>query len=214
MGTFSATFTLTAESSENVGGFNITGNPGEVSIATNISRAALATGVTYNDIADTITEFTIASTGDCTNSVTKEINPTPTPTPTATPTVTVGTGQCYEFQVDSGVNQSNYGVRYTLPGQNSQDELFSQMLSFDGGSSSLFKICSTVDPTLLDYTGGFAVGVGSVNGITRTGPNGSCANNFDCSSNPTTYYSCSGGTCLEDVAGTYTSLEDCQASCS
>jgi hypothetical protein len=74
MGTFSATFTLTVGSSANVGGFNITGNPGSVSIATGVSRTALAGGVSYNDIADTITEFTITSTGDCTNSVTKLVD--------------------------------------------------------------------------------------------------------------------------------------------
>jgi hypothetical protein len=80
MGTFSATFTLTVGSSANVGGFNITGNPGSVSIATGVSRTALAAGVTYNNIADTVTEFTIASTGDCTNSVTKLVTPDPEPT--------------------------------------------------------------------------------------------------------------------------------------
>jgi hypothetical protein len=80
MGTFNATFTLTVGSSANVGGFNIVGNPGSVSIATGVSRASLAGGVTYSDIADTVTEFTITSTGDCTNSITKEVAPTPTPT--------------------------------------------------------------------------------------------------------------------------------------
>jgi hypothetical protein len=79
MGTFSATFTLTVGSSANVGGFNITGNPGSVSIATGVSRTALASGVTYNNIADTVTEFTIASTGDCTNTVTKLVTPDPEP---------------------------------------------------------------------------------------------------------------------------------------
>jgi hypothetical protein len=84
MGTFNATFTLTVGSSANVGGFNIVGNPGSVSIATGVSRASLAGGVTYSDIADTVTEFTITSTGDCTNSVTKYvIGEEPTPTPTA-----------------------------------------------------------------------------------------------------------------------------------
>jgi hypothetical protein len=86
MGTFNATFTLTAGSSASVGGFNIVGNPGSVSIATGVSRASLATGVTYNDIADTVTEFTITSTGDCTNSVTVLTAPEPTPTPTSTQT--------------------------------------------------------------------------------------------------------------------------------
>jgi hypothetical protein len=84
MGTFNATFTLTVGSSANVGGFNIVGNPGSVSIATGVSRASLAGGVTYSDIADTVTEFTITSTGDCTNSITKEVAPSITPTPEVT----------------------------------------------------------------------------------------------------------------------------------
>jgi hypothetical protein len=93
MGTFSVTFTLTEGSSPNVGGFNITGDPGDVSIATNVSRAALATGVTYNNVDDTLTSFTIASTGQCENSVTKNvISVTPTPTPTATPNTFEYTG--------------------------------------------------------------------------------------------------------------------------
>jgi hypothetical protein len=86
------------------------------------------------------------------------------------------------------------------------------MLAFDGGSYTLFNICSTVDPTLLDYTGGFPIGVGQVNGITRTGPIGSCDNNFDCSFTPTTNYCCDNGTCIECLDG-FTSLEDCQAAC-
>jgi hypothetical protein len=100
MGTFSATLTLTAGSSANVGGFNIVGNPGSVSIATGVSRATLAGGVTYNDIADTVTEFVITSTGDCTNSVTKEVSPTPTstPEPTLEPTTPPQNYYCREFE--------------------------------------------------------------------------------------------------------------------
>jgi hypothetical protein len=36
---------------------------------------------------------------------------TQTPTPTSTPEPE--SGQCYTYQVETGVNQSNYGVRYT-----------------------------------------------------------------------------------------------------
>ena len=109
--------------------------------------------------------------------------PTPTPTLTPTPTPTLnGSGQCYGFELQSTVTQSNYGVRYTPPGQYSRDELFSQMLAVDGESAAIFNICSTVDPTLLDYTGGSLGGtsVGQVNGITRTGPNGACSNTLGC----------------------------------
>jgi hypothetical protein len=141
--------------------------------------------------------------------------PTPTPTsvvqtPTPTPTLS-GSGQCYVYQVQSTVSQSNYGVRYTPPGLSSRDELFNQMLAMDGGSYSEFRICSTVDPTLLDYTLGYAVGVGSVEGITRTGPLGLCTNNFDCSPSSTNYC-CNGGECIECLDG-FSSFEDCQAAC-
>jgi hypothetical protein len=103
MGTFNATFTLTAGSSASVGGFNIVGNPGSVSIATGVTRASLATGVTYNNIADTVTEFTITSTGDCTNSVTVQTAPEPTPTPTSTVyTYDCFQGSCIQVVGDGG----------------------------------------------------------------------------------------------------------------
>jgi hypothetical protein len=181
----------------------------------NISKESLLTGVTISNIDDATTGGTIQSVdGICSNSIQWTVNGNPEPTATPTPTPEPESGQCYTYQVETGVNQSNYGVRYTLPDQSSQDELFSQMLSLDGGSYAEFYICSTVDPTLLDYTGGFAVGVGSVQGITRTGPNGLCDNNFDCSNPQPTNYSCSGGTCIEDIGGGFSSLEDCQAACS
>jgi hypothetical protein len=133
MGTFSATFTLTVGSSANVGGFNIVGNPGSVSIATNISRASLAGGVTYNDIADTVTEFTIASTGDCTNSITKEVSPTPTPTPTPTETAS---GMCWTLVYDSLLPTDLY-VRYR---DNVSDttvtELINSLQAIDNGNST------------------------------------------------------------------------------
>ena len=128
MGTFNATFTLTAGSSASVGGFNIVGNPGSVSIATGVTRASLATGVTYNNIADTVTEFTITSTGACTNSVTVQTAPEPTPTPTSTPltyncvsgtcVAVEGTGGLYETlsacQLDCGNSCFIEGTNITL----------------------------------------------------------------------------------------------------
>jgi hypothetical protein len=109
MGTFSATLTLTAGSSANVGGFNIVGNPGSVSIATGVSRATLAGGVTYNNIVDTVTEFVITSTGDCTNSVTKEVSPTPTitPVPTLEPTTPPQTYSCKESESAPCIEQAS-----------------------------------------------------------------------------------------------------------
>jgi hypothetical protein len=107
MGTFSATLTLTVGSSANVGGFNIVGNPGSVSIATGVSRATLAGGVTYT-VDDAVTEFTITSTGDCTNSVTKYvIGEEPTPTPTETPTSTTQVYSCKESEFAPCIEQAS-----------------------------------------------------------------------------------------------------------
>jgi hypothetical protein len=121
MGTFNATFTLTAGSSASVGGFNIVGNPGSVSIATGVSRASLATGVTYNNIADTVTEFTITSTGDCTNSVTVLTAPEPTPTPTST----VYTYDCFEGSCIQVVGtDGQYGTLQLCQGSCSSNPCF------------------------------------------------------------------------------------------
>ena len=105
MGTFSATLTLTVGSSANVGGFNIVGNPGSVSIATGVSRATLAGGVTYT-VDDAVTEFTITSTGDCTNSVTKYVIGEE-PTPTETPTSTTQTYSCKESEFAPCIEQAS-----------------------------------------------------------------------------------------------------------
>lgn len=66
---FSATFTLTVGSSVNVGPFDIVGQPGDYSVATNVSRADLATGQEYINIPDTVTSFDITSDGACINSI-------------------------------------------------------------------------------------------------------------------------------------------------
>jgi hypothetical protein len=66
---FSATFTLTVGSSANVGPFDIVGQPGGYSVATNVSRANLAAGQEYINIPDTVTSFDITSGGACINSI-------------------------------------------------------------------------------------------------------------------------------------------------
>jgi hypothetical protein len=66
---YTATFTLTVGSSINVGPFDIVGQPGDYSVATNVSRADLATGQEYINIPDTVTSFDITSDGACTNSI-------------------------------------------------------------------------------------------------------------------------------------------------
>ena len=149
------------------------------------------------------------------------------PTPTPTPTPTAASGECYTYQVDYSVSQSNYGIRYTAPGQSSQDYTFNQMIALDGGSYIEFNICSTVEPTLLDYTQGYAMGVGSINGVSRTGPNGSCSSTLDCGSmsqtptpTPTTpsggfvseTYGCVNGQCTQGV-GNYATYAECCGQC-
>ena len=73
---FSATFTLTVGSSINVGPFDIVGQPGSYSVATNVSRADLATGQEYINIPDTVTSFDITSGGACINSINVPVNGT------------------------------------------------------------------------------------------------------------------------------------------
>jgi hypothetical protein len=202
-------------------------------------------GYTSTVVPDDATIIRVKSTGTCTTyddytlaSQTPTPTPTavaqtPTPTPTAvaqtpTPTPTTDIGQCYVYLVQSTVTQSSYGVRYTPPEQGSRDENFSMMLNISGTDVSEFRICSTVEPTLLDYTQGSPTGIGQVDGITRTGPNGSCSSILDCSGasqtptpTPTApefipaTYDCINGNCIEaeGSGGTYSSLSACQADC-
>ena len=175
-------------------------------------------GYTSTVVPDAATIIRVKSTGTCTTYDDYTLaSQTPTPTPTAvaqtpTPTPTTAIGQCYVYLVQSTVTQSSYGVRYTPPGQGSGDERFSMMLNISGTDVSEFRICSTVEPTLLDYTQGAPTGIGQVEGITRTGPNGSCSSILDCSPSSTNYCCGNGGECLECLDG-FSSLEDCQAAC-
>jgi hypothetical protein len=141
MGTFNATFTLTVESSPNVGGFNIVGNPGDVSIATNISRSSLAAGVTYNDIADTITEFTIISTGDCTNSIVKQVD--------GEGGGGSGSGFCFVLEMSElDYESSTLSVRYTPAGGVSTLTALQGLEVFsEGGGTVTIYLCSETTPT-------------------------------------------------------------------
>ena len=144
MGTFSATFTLTVGSSASVGGFNIVGNPGSVSIATGVSRTALAGGVTYT-VDDAITEFTITSTGDCTNSITKFVGGEPTPTPTATSS---GTGFCFELTLsEMDYQNSSLSVRYTPAGGVSTLTPLQLLESLSSNGEVVINLCSETVPT-------------------------------------------------------------------
>ncbi len=206
---FSSTFTLTAGSSSNVGPFSIVGEPGSVSVATGVTRGQLLTGMTYHNIDNSVTGFTITSSGTCTNSITVSTTASPTPTPTPTPTATSGgQGLCYRYEVSNTVNQDSYGVRYTDPNVGtSQDVKFNMLPAEDGGSYAIFNICSTVDPTLLDYTGGSPIGVGSVSGVARFGGITSCSSSFDCTT-PTTTYCYTNA--LAVVVGPFSTLQECQ----
>jgi hypothetical protein len=142
MGTFSATLTLTAGSSANVGGFNIVGNPGSVSIATGVSRTTLAGGVTYT-VDDAITEFVITSTGDCTNSITKYVDPTPTLTPTIT------SGFCFELIMNElDYQNSSLSVRYTPAGGTSTLTPLQLLESYsEAGGEVTIYLCSETTPS-------------------------------------------------------------------
>ena len=91
MADYQVTFTLQSQftGTTEADNFTIIGNPGNVTVATGVSRADLTSGVTYT-VVDTITGGTITSTGTCTNSVPwvgyqGGIDEPPTPDPTATP---------------------------------------------------------------------------------------------------------------------------------
>jgi hypothetical protein len=141
MGTFNATFTLTVGSSPNVGGFNITGNPGSVSIATGVSRSALAAGVTYNNIDDTITEFTIASTGDCTNSVTKFVD--------GGSGGGEGSGFCFVLELDEMTYQnSTLSIRHTpVGGELTLTALQGLEVNSEFNGEVTIFLCSETTPT-------------------------------------------------------------------
>lgn len=145
--------------------------------------------------------------------------PTPTPTsttvvatatPTPTPTATESYGQCYTINVNYSVNQDNYGIRYTDPNiGTSQDVKFNMLPADDGGSYAIFHICSTVDPTLLDYTlGPSPTGVGSISGVTKLGPNGSCTSSLNCSS---LIQYCYFNSAQQTTVGPFNSLQECQS---
>lgn len=119
--------------------------------------------------------------------------PTPTPTPTSitptdtpTPTPTVTPGQCYTYTLDH-VSDTAFGVSYGMVGVGTQISLFNSIPSIEtslGSGVFTYSICSDVEPTLLD-TSNWPVyyPTGYSSGISRSGPNGPCSNNFDCYTN-------------------------------
>ena len=189
--------------------FTITGQPGNIS-HTGVTKTQLLTGHTIVFV-DSVTGGTVTATNATCQGTSKNwavIQATPTPTPSPTPTETVGDGYCYRYEVSDTVNQNDYGVRYTDPNIGfSQDVKFNMMIADDGNGFTTFNICSTVDPTLLDYTGGSPIGVGSVSGVARFGGLTLCDSSFDCTSPTVEYcYVGFGGV----VYGPYSTLQDCQ----
>lgn len=187
--------------------FTIVGNPGAETF-TGVTKTQLLTGHSLT-FSESVTGGTVTTTEPetCVGTVVNWfVEPQTTPTPTPTPTV--GDGYCYSYEVSDTVNQNDYGVRYTDPNiGTSQDVKFNMMMAVDGNGFTIFNICSTVDPTLLDYTGGSPIGVGSVSGVSRSGGLTPCDSSFDCTSPTVEYcYVGFGGV----VYGPYSTLQECQ----
>ena len=134
-----------------------------------------------------IDTFSIAATNivggyvinNCSNNVTQ------TPTPTPTPTIPL-LGQCYTYTLDH-VSDTAYGVGYKPVGSqyytNNQFNSIPSVQISDGVFA--YSVCSEIEPTLLDTSNWpSTTGISGDNGISRTGPDGSCNNNFDCYSSP------------------------------
>jgi hypothetical protein len=193
--------------------FTIVGNPGNY-ITTGVTKSQMQYP-SYKEIVflDSVTGGTVTAVGGTCNGTSVNwsvIQATPTPTPTPTPTQTQGDGLCYSYEVSDTVNQNNYGVRYTDPNVGtSQDVKFNMLPGDDGNSFTTFNICSTVDPTLLDYTGGSPTGVGSVPGVARFGGLTPCESSFDCTTPPATEYCYVNGQSV--VVGPFSTLQECQA---
>jgi hypothetical protein len=104
----------------------------------------------------------------------------PPPTPTSSTPSSSG-GQCYTYTLDN-VSDTDYGVSYVPVGGTTTIVQFGSLPSqqVSNGVYS-YSICTEVEPTLLDTSSWPSVrGIGSSDRITRTGPNGTCYNNFDC----------------------------------
>ncbi len=123
---------------------------------------------------------------------TSGLEPSLTPTPTVTPTPTItpssspaeaATGECYMYTLDYGVSTSFYGVSYKPVGsQFYVNNQFNSIPSENGANDTqIYHICSEEAPTLLDtYNWPTYYAIGGANGITYSGPSGTCETNFDC----------------------------------
>jgi hypothetical protein len=192
--------------------FTIVGNPGNY-ITTGVTKTEMQYP-SYKEIVflDSVTGGTVTAVGGTCNGTSVNwsvIQATPTPTPTPTPTQTQGDGYCYSYEVSDTVNQNDYGVRYTDPNVGtSQDVKFNMLPAVDDNGFTTFNICSTVDPTLLDYTGGSPIGVGSVPGVARFGGLTPCTSSFDCTTLSGPEYCYVNGQSV--VVGPFSTLQECQ----
>jgi hypothetical protein len=194
--------------------FTIVGNPGNY-ITTGVTKTEMQYP-SYKEIVflDSVTGGTVTAVGGTCNGTSVNwsvIQSTPTPTPTPTPTQTQGDGLCYSYEVSDTVNQNDYGVRYTDPNVGtSQDVKFNMLTGIDGNSFTTFNICSTVDPTLLDYTIAppNPTGVGSVPGVARFGGLTPCESSLDCTSSSGPEYCYVNGQSV--VVGPFSTLQECQ----
>jgi len=192
--------------------FTIVGNPGAETF-TGVTKTQLLTGHSLT-FSESVTGGTVTTTEPetCVGTVVNWfVEPQTTPTPTPTPTQTQGDGYCYSYEVSDTVNQNDYGVRYTDPNVGtSQDVKFNMLAGIDDNGFTTFNICSTVDPTLLDYTIAppNPTGVGSVPGVARFGGLTPCTSSLGCtsSSGPEYCYVGFGGV----VYGPFSTLQDCQ----
>jgi hypothetical protein len=125
-------------------------------------------------------------TYDCTSYVppptpapsqTPAATPAPTPPATPAPTPNVGSGKCYSFTLENSVDRNGYGVSYKPVGGSTVYNKFSELVEDGNG---VIYVCSTVDPTQLQYSGPVYNSVGFIQGVTKSGPNANCNSNLDC----------------------------------
>jgi hypothetical protein len=130
-----------------------------------------------------IDTFSIAATNIIGGYIINNCSNNVTPTPTPTPTPTTNNGQCYTYTVDNSIIISNtdYGVSYLTVSNGYTSAQFNSIPSESGiGGTSIYHICSSEPPVLLDYRGPSPVSTDNPEGIISSGPDGPCTTNFDC----------------------------------
>ena len=79
---------ITTSTTDSTGPFNVVGNPGNVTIATGVTKNQLTEGKVFPGVSNLITQITVTDTGVCNQAVTRSVigagGSTPTPTPNTT----------------------------------------------------------------------------------------------------------------------------------